>query len=265
MSSVKICALQLGTLSLSDSRLDYYLKLANEHGVKVVVLGEYVINSFFNELIKMPKSMIKSQSEQKKKALIEFAKKYNLTIITPIVIQKGKELFKVIMKFSPSSQKSKIQNVLMPYSHWNENAFFSSFNEIDIMSFSVENIKFATIFGFETHFDTFWQEIRNKKIDCVLVPTACALNSQSRWSELLKMRAFTNNVFVLRVNRLGKTKFDGLDTEFYGESFLSDPHGNIVNFLDEKEGMLICDIDKKIITNAKSVWKFNEISKKINS
>ena len=68
--SVKICALQLGTLPLSDSRLDYYLDLAHKEGAKIVLLGEYVINSFFSELKTMPKSMIKEQSEQKKQKAI---------------------------------------------------------------------------------------------------------------------------------------------------------------------------------------------------
>ena len=263
MNKIRICALQLGTLSLSDSRLEYYLSLASEHGVKIVVLGEYVVNSFFSELTKMPKTMIKNQSEQKKKALSEFAKKYGLIIIAPVVITKGKEILKVVMRFTPTMQKSKIQNILMPYSHWNENAFFKSGDELDIMSFSVDNFKFAVMFGFETHFDTFWQEARDKKIDCVLVPTACALNSQRRWSGLLKMRAFTNNIFVLRVNRLGKAKFDGVESEFYGQSFLADPHGNISNFLDEKEGMLICDLDKKVLSNARQTWKFRDLNSKI--
>lgn len=265
MNNIKICALQLGTLSISDSRLEYYLSLANEHGVKIVVLGEYVVNSFFNELTKMPKSAIKAQSEQKKKSLSEFAKKYNLTIIAPVVISKGKDLLKVVIKFTPTTKKSKTQNILMPYSHWNENAFFQNDQNIDIMSFSQDGFKFGVIFGFEAHFDTFWQEIRNKKLDCVLIPTACALNSQKRWVELLKMRAFTNNVFVLRINRLGKTKFDKVETEFYGQSFLAGPNGNIINFLDEKEGMLICDIDKKMLSNARSTWKFRDIQSKINS
>ncbi|MCI7463757.1 MAG: carbon-nitrogen hydrolase family protein, partial [Campylobacter sp.] len=71
MSELKLCALQLGTLALSNSRLDYYLQTAAKSGAKVVLLGEYVINSFFAELELMPKSMIKEQSESKKKALAE--------------------------------------------------------------------------------------------------------------------------------------------------------------------------------------------------
>ena len=94
MSELKLCALQIGTLALSNSRLDYYLQTAAKSGAKVVLLGEYVINSFFAELELMPKSMIKEQSESKKKALAELAIKYDLHIIAPIVLVKPKEYVK---------------------------------------------------------------------------------------------------------------------------------------------------------------------------
>lgn len=64
----KIAALQFPTLALSESRLDYYLKASKDNGVNLVVLGEYVINSFFTELLHMPKNMIKNKAKLKKKA-----------------------------------------------------------------------------------------------------------------------------------------------------------------------------------------------------
>ena len=96
MSAIKLCALQLGTLPLSDSRIDYYLKLAKDNGAKIVLLGEYVLNTFFSELIKMPASMIKEQSEQKRVALQAMASKYELIILAPIVQVKGKSFSKAI-------------------------------------------------------------------------------------------------------------------------------------------------------------------------
>ncbi|ARR00957.1 MULTISPECIES: carbon-nitrogen hydrolase family protein [Campylobacter] len=254
----RVAALQLHTLAMSDSRIDHYLSLAAKGGASVVVLGEYVINSFFNDIIKMPKSMIKEQSEQKKSSLLAMANRYNLTIIAPLLQVKGKECKKVVAKFSPQSTKYEEQNILIDYPHWNEAKFYSKKESFGIMSFSVDRIKFGVIFGFEAHFDRIWAEIVAKKIDCVLLPSACALNSSSRWNELLKMRAFTNNVYIVRVNRLGKTKFDDIESEFYGQSMLINPHGEIENSLDSNEGMLMCDIDKKLILQARSIWKFRQ-------
>ena len=254
----RVAALQLHTLAMSDSRIDHYLNLAAKDGASVVVLSEYVINSFFNEIIKMPKSMIKEQSEHKKTSLSAMANRYNLTIIAPLLQIKGKECKKVIAKFSPQSTKYEEQNILIDYPHWNEAKFYSKKESFGIMSFSVDKIKFGVIFGFEAHFDRIWTEIVAKKIDCVLLPSACTLNSSNRWNELLKMRALTNNLYIVRVNRLGKAKFDDIESEFYGQTMLINPHGEIENSLDSNEGMLMCDIDKKLILQARSIWKFRQ-------
>ena len=254
----RVAALQLHTLAMSDSRIDHYLNLAAKDGASVVVLGEYVINSFFNEIIKMPKSMIKEQSEHKKTSLSAMANRYNLTIIAPLLQIKGKECKKVIAKFSPQSTKYEEQNILIDYPHWNEAKFYSKKESFGIMSFSVDRIKFGVIFGFEAHFDRIWTEIVAKKIDCVLLPSACTLNSSNRWNELLKIRALTNNLYIVRVNRLGKAKFDDIESEFYGQTMLINPHGEIENSLDSNEGMLMCDIDKKLILQARSIWKFRQ-------
>ena len=254
----RVAALQLHTLAMSDSRIDHYLNLAAKDGASVVVLGEYVINSFFNEIVKMPKSMIKEQSEHKKTSLSAMANRYNLTIIAPLLQIKGKECKKVIAKFSPQSTKYEEQNILIDYPHWNEAKFYSKKESFGIMSFSVDRIKFGVIFGFEAHFDRIWTEIVAKKIDCVLLPSACTLNSSNRWNELLKMRALTNNLYIVRVNRLGKAKFDDIESEFYGQTMLINPHGEIENSLDSNEGILMCDIDKKLILQARSIWKFRQ-------
>lgn len=261
--SVKICALQLGTLPLSDSRLDYYLDLARKEGAKIVLLGEYVINSFFTELITMPKSMIKEQSEQKKRALCEFSSKYELDIIAPIVLEKGGNLFKQMAHFSAGKAKFRSAVALMPYSHWNEKKFFANEPKLDIDAFSLDGIKFATLFGFEAHFDEFWQLCREKKIDCVLVSTACALDSNARWDALLSTLAFTNNISILRANRIGKTKFKEnkkeIESEFYGRTMFIDAHGQITQNLDEKEGMLVCELNKDDIKEARKTWEFDKI------
>lgn len=261
----KVCILQLGTLAMSESRIDYYLRLAKQSGAGVVLLGEYVLNSFFTELIKMPRSMIKEQSEHKKLALCNLAKKYDLTIIAPIILLKGKELCKVIAKFSPQSIKYQEQNIFINYSHWNEEAFFARSTKFETMTFSFDKIKFGVMFGYEAHFDLMWQDMMSKKVDCVLLPTACTLNSKERWDELLKMRAFTNNMYILRANRLGKAKFDEASSEFYGNSILISPHGEIINSLDENEGMMVCEIDKKLLNEAKKIWKFRDNALKIQT
>ncbi|MCR6573560.1 carbon-nitrogen hydrolase family protein [Campylobacter insulaenigrae] len=251
-----IVALQFPTLALSESRLDYYLKIAKDNGANLVVLGEYVLNSFFTELITMPKSMIKEQSESKKESLIRLANKYDLEIIAPFVSVDAKGCRKFCLKVSSKGVKNYEQQILMPYAHWNEDKFFQNKkNEhIKLFTFSYENLKCALLFGFEAHFDIFWQMIMKKKIDLVIIPTASTFESNQRWLELLKTRAFLNSTNILRVNRIGKLK-DGWN--FYGDTFFINAFGEVQDRLTDKEEMLIVDPQKA--DEARKVWEFEKI------
>lgn len=251
----KIAALQLATLPLSQSRFDYYLKACKDNGANLVVLGEYVLNSFFTELVKMPRNMIKEQSERKKADLLEFAQKYDIEIIAPWVSVESKGYKKLCLKVSSKEVKSYEQQILMPYAHWNEEKFFNNHSEkLKLFSFVYEKLKCAVLFGFEAHFDAFWQVILQKKLDLVIIPCAGTFNSQQRWRELLKTRAFLNSTAILRVNRIG----DG-EWKFYGDSFFVDAFGQISQNLSDKEEMLIVEVPKA--SEARKLWGFDKISK----
>ena len=65
----KICALQLPTQPLSEARLDYYLKICADENARLVVLGEYVLNSFFKDHAKKPYK--RAERAQKRSALCD--------------------------------------------------------------------------------------------------------------------------------------------------------------------------------------------------
>lgn len=263
----KIAILQLPTLPLSEARLDYYLKICKDRGAHLVMLGEYVLNSFFKELENMPKNIIKQQSDEKKKSLTELSKKYNLAIVAPLVTYSAKGVLKGIAKFSNGVYKFNEQQILMPYAHWNEAKFFANKNdEIKPFVFKHEELKIGVMFGFETYFDASFAALVKKKIDVLLVPTASTFESNARWEELLRLRALTNNIYILRANRIGAHKPKGAKEadvwKFYGDSFVASPFGEIVDRLGADEEILLANIDKKELASARSTWKFNEISSK---
>ncbi|EAK0792982.1 carbon-nitrogen hydrolase family protein [Campylobacter lari] len=258
MSSV--VALQFPTLALSESRLDYYLKAAKESGANLVVLGEYVLNSFFSELKTMPKSMIKEQSESKKESLIKLSKKYDLTIIAPLISAENDGFKKICIKVNPQGIKNYEQQILMPYAHWNEEKFFNNkkTDKLKLFTFTYEGLKCALLFGFEAHFDIFWQMIMKKKIDLVIIPTASTFDSNQRWLELLKTRAFLNSTNILRVNRIGNLKQEN-EWKFYGDSFFIDAFGEVQEQLGDQEEMLVVEVSKA--SEARNLWGFEKIIK----
>jgi hydrolase, carbon-nitrogen family len=355
---------------MSENRIDYYMKVAKDNGARIVLLGEYELNSFFSELKKMPRSIACEQSEHKQELMARLAAKYDLHIVAPIIraasgailrqagifggaaqkslgggenslslkgepgckgelnsndgsnskgalnskneqSSKGgsnscgakslnfkaanlksaseapnalnseesqkdaseEEFFcasenepiwvKSCAKFSPSEVKFYDQNILMDYPHWNEEGFFANrksrkIGKISPMIFSEGGVKFGVCFGYEVHFDVFWRYFMQKNVGCVLVPCASTFESGGRWRELLKMRAFTNSLYVIRANRIGEAKFGESEFKFYGESFVVTPSGEIANELKNEEGVLMCEVDADEIAAARGLWKFRK-------
>ena len=253
---MKVAVIQTSSLPYEKAKINYFLSILKSKDVKLVVIGEYVLNLFFKELEKTPINFIKQQSAHQIKLFKKLANRYNITIIAPIVMVKKDKLFKVFVKFSQKSTRFYYQQIFMPYSHWDEKSFFST-KENKPFIFKIDNLKISILPGFEAHFDEFWQFFRKKNVDLVVVPTVGTFNSQKRWRKLLSTFAFLNNCYVLRANRVGSYQ----DWKFYGDSFLANPDGDIIESLGNKEELLIVDIDKKEVLSARKDWAFISLRK----
>ena len=263
---MRAAVLQLNSQGMSSTKLYKYIRTAHKKNVQVLLLGEYLLNPFFKELQSMSLSMIKEQSTHHIKTLKELAHTYKMTIIAPLVVVKKKELYKCIAKFSPASTSYYQQQILINYAHWNEEKFFSNpLKEITSpMVFKIDGFKFAVISGFELHFDTIFEKLYSKKIDAILVPSVSTFDSYERWKALVCMRAFTNNCYILRANRIGEYIEKAFPWKFYGDSLLASPQGEILNHLGNKEELMIVDMSHKEVTQARKFWGFKEtINKRI--
>ena len=258
--TLTVAALQLPTLGMQATKLDFYLRNAYSRGVKVVLLGEYVLNHFFKEIPNLPMKMVKKQSDKHIEMLKKFALQYQMVFVAPIILVKQEKYIKTIVKISEKSITYYEQQILMPYKHWNEKKLFS--NEIKKLeaplTFKVNGFKLMVMGGYELHFDPFWEEVTKKKIDLILLPTASTFGSHNRWREIIKTKAFLHGCYILRANRLGEFKEKDIKWKFYGDSMLVEPTGEIYMMLEDKESMLIETISKNIIKEHKKSWAFEE-------
>jgi len=250
--------LQLPTMGMNATRLDFYLKKAKERDCKLLLMGEYVLNHFFKELVNMPKSMIKEQTVSHLQSLKKLSQEYDITLVAPIVEVKGDKFYKKIAKISPKSTSYYTQQILINYPHWNEEAFFDNPIEPlkEPMTFSIDGFKIAVMSGFELHFDKMWESIAKKRVDLVLLPTVSTFSSKYRWRDLISMRAFLNNCYILRANRVGDYVEDDTRWHFYGDSMLINPDGDIDMKLESRESMLIEPISKEELTDSRKGWGF---------
>jgi len=260
MKKLTIAALQLPTLGMQATKLDFYFRNAHSRGAKLVLFGEYVLNHFFKELPNMPIQMVKEQSLKHIELLKKYALEYEMIFIAPILIIENNQYIKTIVKISSKSIAYYEQQILIPYKHWDEKSFFS--NPIEKlktpMTFNIDGFNIMIMGGFELHFDPFWEEVGDKKIDLVLLPTASTFESHNRWREIIKTKAFLHGCYILRANRLGEYRDEKVKWKFYGDSMLVDPHGEIYMMLEDKESMLIETINKETIKEHRKSWGFQK-------
>lgn len=257
---MRAAVLQLNSQGMSSTKLYNYIRIAQKQSVKVLVLGEYTLSPFFKELQNMSTSMIKEQALHQTKILKELSSKYNMTIIAPMVIVKKQQVFKTVVKFSPSSSSYYNQQLLINYSHWNEEKFFA--NETKAIEsplvFKVDGFKFAIMNGFEIHFDDMFTKLSGKNVDCVLLPSVSTFDSYERWKSIIQTRAFTHNCYILRANRIGEYQDKESVWKFYGDSLLASPNGDIIEHLGNKEELMIVDMSHTDVVQARRIWGFKE-------
>jgi len=261
---MRAAILQLSAQGLSSTKLYNYIRIAHKEGVKVLLLGEYVLNPFFKELESMSISMIKEQAAFQTKILKELSSTYNMTIVAPLVIVRKKDVYKTVAKFAPNSTSYYQQQLLINYSHWNEEKYFANAPAPlhSPMVFKIDGFKFAIMSGFELHFDELFIELSSKNIDCILVPSVSTFESFKRWKTLVLSRAFTHNCYILRANRIGEYQDkDEYIWKFYGDSVLASPHGEMLNHLGNKEELMIVDMSHTEVVHARRTWGFKDMVK----
>ena len=224
--------------------------------ISMLVIGDYVCNAFFKEYQKEnPKNTFESTISYLK----SIALKYKTTLIAPVIEHKNNKFYKSILKANEEgSLLFRIPN-LMQMEHWNERKFFSNKAKEGNLIFELEEFKIAILSGWESHFNTNWENLKNNNVDVVIVPTASTFNSNNRWARLLQTQSFLGNCFVVRVNRIGKYEENGVNWEFYGNSFIALPDGNLGDILGAQEGILISELDRDLISESIKNWGFRKI------
>jgi len=263
---LKIAILQIPSLPIEKAKLDYYLMMAREKKADIAVLPEYTTNLFFKEMEVASLGLVEDQSVKQAENLQKLSKIYNMTIIAPMVIFKKKEPYKSISVFANGGVRHYYQTVLMPYKHWNERAFFKNNSEgFEPFLFIRNGFKVAVIAGFEAHFDTIWQKLSARKIDAVIVPTASTFESANRWRDLFKVRAFTNSIYIVRANKVGEYEDSKTNSKwlFYGDSFVVNPYGEVEDCLTEKEELMISEVSKKEVFEARRLWQFARLGEQL--
>ena len=77
------------------------------------------------------------------------------------------------------------------------------------------------------------------------------------WITMQRSHAVANGVYVAAINRIGFEKIKNRKIQFWGNSIIIDPYGNVLKQSHfNREERIICDIDFKKIEDARQHWPF---------
>lgn len=266
---MRVVIAQVGAMPLQEEVLRGYYKYL-ERG-SLVLHPEYVFDLFFSLLKSTPREIIYQLYTQKLDLLKNLAFEYDLKMIVPLIASKEDGLYKQIAIIDSYGMEFYTQQILIDYPHWDESTFFSS--PIERVSsphtFEFQGLRIGVMFGFEAHFDAMWLDLKQKNTDLVIVPTASAYDSSDRWECLLRSRALCNGCMIIRVNRTGRVCLDDVrasrngesddfdhDIEFYGQSFVVNPDGEIVLKMKDKDELVYFDVCLQDILSQAKDWGF---------
>ena len=83
------------------------------------------------------------------------------------------------------------------------------------------------------------------------------ISQLNAWITMQKSHAIANGVYVAAINRIGIENVKNKKIQFWGNSLIIDPSGNIIKQANSnKNEILICDVDFKKIETARQHWPF---------
>ncbi len=121
------------------------------------------------------------------------------------------------------------------------------FRESDVLSpgeqitvFDTEYGKMGVCICFDIRFPEMFLKMRKMGVNMVFVPAAFNMTTgPAHWNILFRSRALDQQIYVLGCS---PARDESADYVAYGHSILTDPWGNVVRELDEKEGLLSAEI-----------------------
>ena len=132
-----------------------------------------------------------------------------------------------------------------PFSYGEENRHYSGGTECPV--FEIDGIPCGLQICYDLRFPEPFRALATKGAEVVFVPANWPLQRISAWSTLLAARAIENQMAVCGVNRVGRDPH----LEYPGRSAIHDAFGEVVALGDDKEGLVIGDLD---LTNLRA-WR----------
>ena len=272
MSKTKIALVQMkmsSDLKKNIQNATNKIKIAARKGAKVICLPELFLTKYFcqvenhknfnlAEKIPGPNSHFFSLLAKELKIILMislFEKKtsglyHNSSIV---INEKGKILGKYRKMHIPDDPQ------------FYEKFYFTP-GDLGFKSFKTSKGNLGTLICWDQWFPEAARLTALKGAEIIFYPTAIGWHPKEKkkfgksqldsWLSIQRSHAIANGVYVAAINRVGTEKQGNKKIEFWGNSVMFDPSGNIVKKANLEENILICEIDFKKVETSRQHWPF---------
>lgn len=238
------------------------IEKAGKDGVQILCLQEIFSGPYFcaEQKTKWYEMTERIPDGPTVKLMQKYAKKYKMAMIVPIYEIEMEGIFyntaAVIDADGTYLGKYRKHHIPQVEPGFWEKFYFKPGN----LGFPVFKTKYANIgvyICYDRHFPEGARILGLNGAEIVFNPSATVAGlSEYLWELEQPAHAAANGYFVGAINRVG-TEAPWNIGEFYGKSYFCSPRGKILKQASrDKDELIICDLDMKMIQDVRSVWQF---------
>ena len=246
------------------------IKLAAKKKAKIICLPELFLSPYFCQTENHSKFKLAEKIPGKKTILYcELAKKLSVILIIPLFEKKTSGFYHNTSIIINEKGKiiSKYRKMHIPDDPGYYEKFYFTPGDLGFKSTKTKYAKIGSLICWDQWFPEAARLTVLKGAEILFYPTAIGWHPKEKkkfgksqldaWIIMQRSHAIANGVFVAAINRTGLEKIGNKKIQFWGNSMIIDPSGNIVaRAKSEKEEILICDINLGKIENIRNHWPF---------
>ncbi|RKS26161.1 putative amidohydrolase [Flavobacterium endophyticum] len=215
-----------------------------EQEIDLIILPEMFTTGFTMN----PKNVAETMQSETILKLKDLAKNKNTAIIGSLIIVENEKYYNRLIFVFPSGEIEYYDKRHL-FSLAGEEKIYTSGKEKQIVEY--KGWKICPMICYDLRFPVFSRNTED--YDLLLYVANWPKPRTNAWDILLKARSVENMCYTLGVNRIG---FDESGHEYVGHSQAIDFLGNTIINAEESEGIIIADLDKNAMLEARHKFGF---------
>ena len=272
MSKTKIALVQMKMSSDPKKNIQNAtnkIKIAAKKGAKVICLPELFLTKYFCQVENHKNFNLAEKIPGPSSHLFSLlAKELKIILIISLFEKKTSGLYhnSSIVINEKGKLLGKYRKMHIPDDPQFYEKFYFAPGDLGFKSFKTSKGNLGTLICWDQWFPEAARLTALKGAEIIFYPTAIGWHPKEKrkfgksqlesWLSIQRSHAIANGIYVAAVNRVGIEKQGNKKIEFWGNSVIFDPSGNVVKKANLKENILICEIDFKKVETSRQHWPF---------